>query len=425
MSSIAVRVERLSKRYRIGSASPRYRTIRESLVNWVTAPARNFRHLRSLRSFSAADDPTAIWALRDVSFDVGRGEVVGIIGANGAGKSTLLKILSRVTYPTAGRALVAGRVGSLLEVGTGFHPELTGRDNVYLNGAILGMDREYIRRRMDEIVEFAGLAQFMDTPVKRYSTGMYLRLAFSVAAHLEPEVLVVDEVLAVGDAIFQRKCMSKMEDAAADGRTALFVSHNLGLIRTLCTRAIHLESGHLYGDGTPEAMLQSYLARLEQPSDAETEKQGRRTSLGGEWIEDLRLSQDDTDASTGFISGRDMRLEFHLRRSVPGITCTFAFYDELGTKIAVFDSGLHGSEDRHDGGSGVFVCDIPELLLTGGRYRLNVGVFVGHDLVDHWEGARFFMVHPGTVRGRPSDSESIGSCRVALPHTWILPQSPQ
>jgi lipopolysaccharide transport system ATP-binding protein len=421
--TLAIRVEGLSKRYRIGSASPRYRTIREALVQGVTAPVRNLRRLRRLRSNSAEDDFPAIWALRDVSFDIRHGEVVGIIGANGAGKSTLLKILSRVTYPTAGRAVVAGRVGSLLEVGTGFHPELSGRDNVYLNGAILGMDREYIRRRMDEIVEFAGLEMFLDTPVKRYSTGMYLRLAFSVAAHLEPEVLIVDEVLAVGDAVFQRKCLRKMEDAADDGRTALFVSHNLGLVRTLCTRAILLDFGALAGDGTPGAIVQSYLARLEEPSGPDAEKMGRRTTSGGAWIGDLRLSQDDADSSSGVIAGQPLKLEIHLKRLVAGLTCSFAIYDEMGTKIAVFDSALPGLEDRHDRDSRMFVCDIPELLLTSGRYRLNVGMFVGHDMVDHWEGAVFFTVHPGTVRGRPSDSESTGSCRVVLPHRWTLPGS--
>ncbi len=238
MNDIAIRVENLGKQYRIGAQIDRYRTLRDTLVEAVQRP------LRMLRGNASGTNDT-IWALRDVSFDVKKGEVLGVIGRNGAGKSTLLKILSRVTEPTEGYAEIYGRVGSLLEVGTGFHPELTGRENIALNGAILGMKRLEIERKFDEIVDFSGIEKFIDTPVKRYSSGMYLRLAFAVAAHMEPEILVVDEVLAVGDAEFQRKCLGKMSDVASQGRTVLFVSHNMSAILRLTQEAILLEKGGL------------------------------------------------------------------------------------------------------------------------------------------------------------------------------------
>src|SRR5262249_1505201 len=237
----AIVVESLGKRYRVsrGAARPRYRTLREDLVNLVSAA------LRRLTRGPDGGNMEEFWALRNVGFAVRPGEVVGIIGRNGAGKSTLLKILSRITKPTTGEVRLRGRVGSLLEVGTGFHPELTGRENIYLNGAILGMRRQEIRRKFDEIVQFAEIERFLDTPVKRYSSGMYVRLAFAVAAHLEPEILIVDEVLAVGDIAFQRKCMGRMREVGRSGCTVLFVSHNMPAIESLCTRVVLLEGGRL------------------------------------------------------------------------------------------------------------------------------------------------------------------------------------
>ena len=252
MSDVAVHAERLGKRYRLGGPSqrPSYWTLRETIMGILSgsrAPA------------TGGSDDRALWALKDVSFDVKHGEVVGIIGRNGAGKSTLLKVLSRITEPTTGFADVYGRVGSLLEVGTGFHPELTGRENVFLNGQILGMSKADIRRRFDEIVAFAELERFLDTPVKRYSSGMYMRLAFSVAAHLEPEVLVVDEVLAVGDASFQHKCLDKMQDVGQSGRTVLFVSHNMPAVTRLCSRAVLLFDGEVQKDGPAGEVVNAYL----------------------------------------------------------------------------------------------------------------------------------------------------------------------
>jgi lipopolysaccharide transport system ATP-binding protein len=247
-----IKVEGLSKQYIIGARQARYATLREAILEKARAPLKRFRS-------NGRAKPEALWALRDVSFEVPPGEAVGIIGRNGAGKTTLLKVLSRITDPTTGRFALYGRVGSLLEVGTGFHPELSGRENIFLNGAILGMRRMEIARKFDEIVAFAEVDRFIDTPVKHYSTGMHMRLAFAVAAHLEPEILLVDEVLAVGDVSFQKKCLGKMDDVARHGRTVLFVSHNMEAVRRLCSRALLLEEGRLAAIGETGALIKKYL----------------------------------------------------------------------------------------------------------------------------------------------------------------------
>jgi lipopolysaccharide transport system ATP-binding protein len=286
MSNIAIRVENLGKQYRIGTRQRGYKTLRESIADTLTSPFVRWRGRRRAtidgssghpssvfapsNSHSALRTPQSdyIWALKDVSFEIKQGEVVGIIGRNGAGKSTLLKTLSRITEPTEGVAEIRGRVGSLLEVGTGFHPELTGRENIYLNGAILGMHKAQIDRNLDSIVAFAEIEQFLDTPVKRYSSGMYVRLAFAVAAHLAPDVLLVDEVLAVGDAQFQKKCLGKMQDVSLhEGRTILFVSHNMGVVANLCGRVILLENGIVRRDGEPGAVIAEYISASHRPQD--------------------------------------------------------------------------------------------------------------------------------------------------------------
>ncbi len=264
----SVRVEGLGKRFRLRSAGPRHNTLRDAVSHTLERGLRSVR--QGFRKGARGGDED-FWALREVNFEVGRGEAVGIIGPNGAGKSTLLKILSRITPPSEGRVEVRGRVGSLLEVGTGFHSELSGRENTYLSGAILGMSRSEIDRKFDEIVDFAGVERFIETPVKHYSSGMYLRLAFAVAAHLEPDVLIVDEVLAVGDAEFQRKCLGKMEDVTtAEGRTVLFVSHNMSAVERLCGRCILLRGGQVQATGTPTEVVGTYLASADRESAPET-----------------------------------------------------------------------------------------------------------------------------------------------------------
>jgi lipopolysaccharide transport system ATP-binding protein len=265
MSKRAISVDQLSKVYRIGVRERSHDTIGRSLLEFAKSPLNNYRKYRSLYKFTPAElsgeegHDDLLWALRDVTFDVDVGEVVGIIGVNGAGKSTLLKIISRITPPTSGSVTIRGRVSSLLEVGTGFHPELTGRENVYLNGTILGMRKHEVEKKFDEIVDFAGVEQFLDTPVKRYSMGMRVRLAFAVAAHLEPEILIIDEVLAVGDAEFQKKCLNKMENVGESGRTVLFVSHNMAAVTRLCARGILLSDGAVIEDGSAADVVSTYL----------------------------------------------------------------------------------------------------------------------------------------------------------------------
>ena len=284
MTEIAVRVDGLSKQYRIGARQGTSGTLRDQMVS-------NLKSLfgRNGDKSSASNDKesNSIWALKDVSFEVKQGEVLGIIGRNGAGKSTLLKMLSRITEPTSGRIEINGRVSSLLEVGTGFHGELTGRENVYLNGTILGMKRGEIAKKFDEIVAFAGVEQFIDTPVKHYSSGMYLRLAFAVAAHLEPEILIVDEVLAVGDADFQKKCLGKMSSVADQGRTIFFVSHNMPAITRLCNRVIYLDEGKLRLDGTAHDVVKAYL------------HSGLGTMCSREWPDPVRAPQGGDHSTAG------------------------------------------------------------------------------------------------------------------------------
>jgi len=262
MSNIAISVENLSKRYLIGELE-RYYTIRDSLTHILNYPLRllNKKEIKE-------KEKEFIWALKDVSFEVKHGDIVGIIGRNGAGKSTLLKILSRITSPTEGVVKLNGRVGSLLEVGTGFHPELTGRENIFLNGSILGMSKKEIERKFDEIVDFSEIEKFLDTPIKRYSSGMYVRLAFAVAAHMEPEILVVDEVLAVGDIQFQKKCLGKMGDVAKEGRTVIFVSHNMGAVNTLCEKAILLNNGKVMDSGQSTAVINKYINSIDISTDS-------------------------------------------------------------------------------------------------------------------------------------------------------------
>ncbi len=346
MSDIAIKAESLSKSYRIShNATTGYRTLRESLVDVVRRP---FRHDQPATS-------ETIWALRDVSFEVHRGEALGIIGRNGAGKSTLLKILSRITRPTSGRADVYGRLGSLLEVGTGFHQELTGRENIYLNGAILGMSRHEIQRRFEEIVDFAETERFLDTPVKRYSTGMYMRLAFAVAAHLETDVLVVDEVLAVGDAAFQQKCLGKMEDVTGHGRTVLFVSHNMAAISQLCTSAILLTGGVVTSSGPVDGVVAEYMAGSNQEGHVNLRDRPGPVGSGDAVLEWAELRDRASRPRQDFSIGDDICVAFGLRVGPhrPKVKLVIAIRAADGTPIALVsedDSGfaLGDDQDRWD-----------------------------------------------------------------------------
>ncbi len=339
MARYSIRIEELSKAYRLGAKEERSRTFAGALARAVTAPWKNLQSLRGLTRFSENDDTSVLWALRDVNLELEPGEVVGLIGGNGAGKSTLLKILSRITHPTRGRIRLRGRVSSLLEVGTGFHPELTGRENIYLNGAILGMTRAEIARKFDEIVAFAEVDAFLDTPVKRYSSGMYVRLAFAVAAHLEPEILLVDEVLAVGDMRFQSKCLGKMKDVTAgDGRTVVFVSHNMSAVASLCKKVAVMEKGRLVAHEPTAQGIARYLASHRPGIYEGTEGAlaDRLSCVERAWIE-----PDPRDVAPGEAPSLRPGSRFSLVAQVatrpgPPVELVASFYDHLRRPLWMF-----------------------------------------------------------------------------------------
>jgi lipopolysaccharide transport system ATP-binding protein len=333
MASDAIRVRELGKRYRVDLPRERYKTLRESLTSSVTRSVLNSR-----RHARGDPDERFVWALEDVSLDVQQGEVVGIVGRNGAGKSTLLKVLSRITEPTTGFAEVRGRVGSLLEVGSGFHLELTGRENIYLNGAILGMHKKEIDDKFDEIVSFAAVERFVETPVKRYSSGMYMRLAFAVAAHLETEIILVDEVLAVGDVAFQRKCLGKLDDVARSGRTVLFVSHNMAAVRRLCPRALLIEGGRLALDAQTDKVIDRYLGTLEQAAENGVLEPGdttRRSGIGGGRIARVEILDNAKRASTTFGIAEAFRihLDIALETALKSLVLGVEFRTLDGTRV--------------------------------------------------------------------------------------------
>jgi lipopolysaccharide transport system ATP-binding protein len=407
MGDIAIRVEHLSKRYRIGRRE-RYHTLRDTLTDALSAPFRRLKATVPPSSPPSSQSPNGdniIWALKDISFEVKQGEVVGVIGRNGAGKSTLLKILSRITKPTAGRAQIYGRVGSLLEVGTGFHPELTGRENIYLNGAILGMKKVEIDRKFDEIVAFAEVEKFIDTPVKYYSSGMYVRLAFAVAAHLEPEILLVDEVLAVGDVAFQKKCLGKMGDVAKEGRTVLFVSHNMQAIALLCGEAIWLQNGQVTGRGPSRHIVERYLSL------------GSHKSAEAIWAFKDAPSSDLVKLHAVKVCGTNGQASFDQHCGAP-ITLSMEFWclrqTEVTPSFHIYNQSgilLFPTANLHTNGwnqrvyqPGLYRCSciIPAPLLNAGTYFVHA--FLSRDTdgmpyVHVPEVVSFQVIDDGTGRG--------------------------
>lgn len=386
---VAVQAHGLGKQYRIGARQPGYSTMREAVMDLLARPFR--RAGRMLASASSSDSaPDAVWALRDVSFEIAHGEVVAIIGRNGAGKSTLLKILSQITEPTEGVADIYGRVGSLLEVGTGFHPELTGRENVYLNGAILGMSKAEIDRKFDEIVSFAEVDKFVDTPVKHYSSGMCVRLAFSVAAHLEPEILIVDEVLAVGDAAFQKKCLSKMEGAANEGRTVLFVSHNMLAVQNLCHRAIWLHDGKLIQDGPTGEVVSNYL-RTSGSALTEQVWKDPVSAPGNEKVRIRRVSVRGPDQARPHYITREspFAIEVELWNLCPQTALDITLHFHTEHQIVAFStsSPIRTASDVEGASPGLFraVCHVPGSLLNSLLHRIVLLVVEDHSRVIHRE----------------------------------------
>jgi lipopolysaccharide transport system ATP-binding protein len=409
MNDTAICVEGLSKQFHIGRRQDNNPTLRDRLAAGLVSPFRRVRQLMSGNAFGAAALDETIWALEDVSFQIKQGETVGLIGRNGAGKSTLLKILSRITEPTRGYGDIYGRVGSLLEVGTGFHPELTGRDNIYLNGAILGMRRAEIQRKFDEIVAFSEIEKFIDTPVKHYSSGMYLRLAFAVAAHLETEIMLVDEVLAVGDAGFQRKCMGKMGEVAKQGRTVLFVSHNIGAITRLCERSIWLDNGNIKMDGTSMSVVAAYLPsaaegcaawqNLEPPDRDDVQVTSARLLLAGQ------------EATTvDFRSDFEVEIGYTLNRKARHLAVLCRMTDVQGNVVWTSwdtDTTLWRGRLR-DPGTYLSTCKIPAGLLRPGRYSVSVGsIGAGYLTRGHsyYEAVLCFEVSPV---GYPLNQDRMG-----------------
>lgn len=375
MSDVVITAEGLSKRYRIGRRAERERYV--ALRDVVTHGARNLARrsadmLRG-RPIVEGDLIEDFWALRDVGFEVRRGEVIGIIGRNGAGKSTLLKILSRITEPTEGRARLKGRVASLLEVGTGFHPELTGRENIYLNGAVLGMTRADINRRFDEIVAFADVGEYLDTPVKRYSSGMHVRLAFAVAAHLEPEILVIDEVLAVGDAEFQKKCIGRMDAAARDGRTVLLVSHEMRRVASLCSRGILLQAGRVVCDDSMDRVIDTYLARRASTASADLRLRPDMSGSGEARFRSVSLYRNGGPATT-FAPGDTMvqRIEIAVERPVRGAIVSSAVSTADGVLVYECTNTEGGFSWNAERGTITFSVRIDRLNLCPGMYAIDL-----------------------------------------------------
>lgn len=432
MSDVAIQVGSVGKQYKIGQRE-RYKTLRDSLTD---AFAALFRRIAE-RSFSSNDggqqgDDNWIWALKDVSFEVKRGEAVGIIGRNGAGKSTLLKVISRITEPTEGEVIIRGRVGSLLEVGTGFHPELTGRENIFLNGAILGMKRAEIERKLDEMVAFAEVEKFIDTPVKHYSSGMYVRLAFAVAAHLEPEILLVDEVLAVGDAEFQKKCLGKMRDIAGEGRTVIFVSHNMAAVERLCHRAILLENGKIVQDGVAQQIVAAYLrSGIQQRGERVWTDRAKAPGNNVARLRGVRALNAENQVAHEFKVTESFRVETEFWVLAPDyrLDVSLYFYSESGTLVFVagdFQSNTWRNSARSIGVHRS-ICHVPANLLNEGMISILVGVStppytlhaIERDAISLWI---VDDLEPGGARGHYTRAWPGGVVRPLL--QWVFDYKP-
>jgi lipopolysaccharide transport system ATP-binding protein len=403
MTKIAIRVEKLSKRYRIGRKETSRETFGGAVADFVTKPIRNLRRLRSLTNFQNDEASDVLWAVKDLSFEVAEGDVMGIIGRNGAGKTTLLRLLSRIAEPTSGRALLNGRVASLLEVGTGFHPELTGRENIYLNGSVLGMKRREIDRKFDEIVDFSEVEKFIDTPIKRYSTGMNMRLAFAVAAHLEPEILLVDEVLAVGDAGFQRKCLAKMDQVGSEGRTVLFVSHNMPAVTNLCKTAILLDGGHIKANGATQDVVQQHLASFDTGSEIPLDD--RQDRFDGTRLRFTRLTLADKDGNRVRALRSGECAQIHLGYRSPtgetfrNVVVRLSIDSPSGPPLCVLETSSVNEDIAKIEATGTIVCVIPKVPLRAGSYPFTVYARSGGNALDHVQHAGLIEVEDGDFYG--------------------------
>ena len=391
-----IRIENLGKHYQLGTRRGPYTTLREAF----------YKNLRSPLAFLSQQNRNggdSFWALRDVSFEVMPGEIVGIVGRNGAGKSTLLKILARVTEPTEGRIELYGKTNSLLEVGTGFHPELTGRENIFVNGAILGMKNSEIKKLFDQIVDFAEIEKFLDTAVKHYSSGMYMRLAFSVAAHLNPDILIIDEVLSVGDAQFQKKCLGKVHDVAKAGRTVLFVSHNMAAVENLCDRGVVLEHGSVTFVGDKDKAISHYLESVSKNIDSNLKSRTDRIGSGEVLITSIEIKDLNGAPLYNTMSGQDIDIHFHFETSqnYQGSNIVIGFMVRTYLDVPVFlqHNRLTGDEWDHLPSSGAFVCRIRRLPLPPANYRLGLSVMCGDEYLDRMDDAFELTVIEGDFYG--------------------------
>jgi lipopolysaccharide transport system ATP-binding protein len=420
VSSEVVRVENLSKRYKLGVTYHPEDTVRDAIARRVRESLQSAKAVVSRGDSLPRRATQTVWALRDVSFEIEAGEVLGIVGRNGAGKSTLLKIISRITEPTSGRVGIRGRIGALLEVGTGFHPELTGRENVFLYGAILGMRRSYIQRHFDEIVEFAEVGRFLDTPIKRYSSGMQVRLAFAVAAHLEPDILLVDEVLAVGDVAFQKKCLGRMGEVAGEGRTVVFVSHNMAVMQALCRRGIVLDQGRVQFDGSIRDAVSLYLRRLERAMTTDLRERTDRSGWQEVSLAQVQI-QGGVEGDGVLTTGAPVVFVFEVDKFLASGSCGFIVCDHLGHPVAEFRSSVGSPDDLSDASPTTrFVCSLDYLPLVPGRYRIDVEIWGKGVLQDAIEGAAIFDVEQGVMAGRPVSADT-NRGNVAVPHHWTRP----
>ena len=395
MSDIAIRVEKLSKQFKIGVGKVQHNTLRDQIAGGISSIIRSRRSLSGIRTETFS-------ALTDVSFEVKKGEVVGIIGRNGAGKSTLLKILSRITEPTSGFADIHGRVASLLEVGTGFHPELSGRENIYLNGAILGMKRVEIARKFDDIVDFAEVGQFIDTPVKHYSSGMYVRLAFAVAAHLEPEILLVDEVLAVGDTAFQKKCLGKMGDVARDGRTILFVSHNMAAVASLCSGAHMLAQGRRVCSGNTSDVIAAYLSSFQLSSRATVLDRRDRKGNGKVTFTDVEFLSETGTPVEVIQSGQDVVFSVGYKSSetnLRNVEVSVELVAQSGQCMLIMNSEMVGVTFDLIPSTGRFNCRIDRFPLSPGQYHLTLFCRINGSVADWVQHAALVIVEGGDFYG--------------------------
>jgi lipopolysaccharide transport system ATP-binding protein len=419
--AVAIKIRGLGKRYQLGQTVDLRRTFRETLMSLPGFMGRRLRRRfarQGLASVQAiAEDPETphgtFWALRDVDLDVRPGEVVGVIGRNGAGKSTLLKILSRITSPTTGEAEIRGRVGALLEVGTGFHSELSGRVNIYLSGAILGMRKTEIDRKFDEIVAFAEVDQFLDTPVKRYSSGMYVRLAFAVAAHLEPEVLIVDEVLAVGDASFQRKCLGKMNDVASGGRTVLFVSHNMAAVEGLCTRGVVLQAGRVAYDGPTRGALEAY-GRMQTLRTVSLADRKDRQGTGAARVQAIRILDADGKPAQSIAMGESFTVELVVEGKIPSMHLAIMLGSALRTQMLRCHSFEQVADEVRLDGALTVRCKFVDCPLMHGTYDIHIWLGQRAEAVDFVQNAEVLTIEPRDVYGTgrlPDPLGGVAFCR--------------